>query len=118
LLRIWEDTQIVAGETWRSRIEEELEQSKVAVLLISSSFLTSDFIQREEIPRLLQRRERAGLRIIPLLVRPCAWDNVGWLKPIECRPKSRKFLSRLKTQSEDVLAALAREISRIVKMDG
>ena len=46
----------------------------MASLLVSPDFLDSDFIHSEELSRLLARRERDGIRVVPIIVRPCHAD--------------------------------------------
>jgi tetratricopeptide (TPR) repeat protein len=110
-LSVWDDRKIAAGGAWRTEIETAMERARAAVLLISADFLTSEFIRDTEVPRFLQRRAQDGLRIIPLIVRPCAWQAVGWLAEIGCRPKDGRPLSEgRKAKVEATLAALALEI--------
>ena len=114
---LWEDRQIAAGDGWRDQIATALDQARVAVLLISADFLISEFIRGTEVPRLLQRREKDGLRIIPLIVHPCPWQAVDWLSAIQCRPKDGRVLSKgRKTRVEEDLAALALEIRDLLRM--
>jgi len=84
---LWDDRKIAAGADWRSEIATSLEGARAAVLLISADFLISDFIRGTEVPRLLQLRSTNGLRVIPLIVHPCAWEGVEWLASIQCRPR-------------------------------
>lgn len=112
----WDDRGISAGDEWRSEIEEQLDQAAVAVLLISADFLTSDFIRGQEVPRLLQRRQSEGIRIVPVIVRSCAWKSVSWLAPIQARPRDGKPLAGLaEHQADEALATLAAEIGALVK---
>ena len=60
LLDVWDDQRIGAGQDWFPEIRKAMERARVAILLISHNFLTSDFILREEVPNLLKRRERRG----------------------------------------------------------
>ncbi|HSS49118.1 MAG TPA: hypothetical protein VLX28_09235, partial [Thermoanaerobaculia bacterium] len=95
---------------WFPAIEAAMDRARVAVLLVSADFLTSKFIRGTEVPRFLERR-RAGLRVIPVIVHPCAWQAVDWLAQIQCRPKDGRPLSTgRKAQVEAALAALALEI--------
>jgi hypothetical protein len=115
-LEVWDDRRIDAGDDWLPEITREMERAKVAVLLISVDFLTSKFIRSTEVPSLLARRQSGGLRVIPLIVHPCAWQNVGWLAAIQCRPRDGHPLSKgSKSQVDTDLAALALEISKLLK---
>jgi hypothetical protein len=111
LLEIWEDRQIAAGDDWLPAIESALNTCNTAVLLISANFLTSKFILEEELPQLLKRRQDEGVRVIPLIAKPCAWQSVKWLKKIQARPKGNKALSEMRKPIADAaLAAFAKEV--------
>jgi tetratricopeptide (TPR) repeat protein len=115
ILEVWDDRRIEAGLDWQPEIEQVIERASVAILLVSADFLTSKFILGEEVPRLLERRQKEGLRVIPLIVRPCAWTAVKWLSPIQARPKDGRPLSGgRKHQIEKDLAALAQEVADIL----
>ena len=78
-LDVWDDRRIEAGEDWHPEIETAMAQASVAILMVSADFLTSNFILGEEVPRLLERRHNEGLRVFPVIVRPCQWKQVKWL---------------------------------------
>lgn len=110
-LEIWHDRRIAKGDDWFPEIQEAMERSAVAVLLISKDFLTSRFIQGTEVPHLLKLYRNEGLRVIPLFVRPCAWQVVDWLAAIQGGPKDAKPLSGWSDHDADqTLADLALEI--------
>jgi len=111
-LDLWEDSRIKPGENWYERIQRELRSANAAVLLVSADFLTSNFILKEEVPQLLERREREGLYVTPLIARPCAWQEVTWLRGMQLEPKDGKPLSACKVhQVEKILAMLAVKIA-------
>jgi tetratricopeptide (TPR) repeat protein len=113
---VWDDRKIAAGDGWRSEIETAMARARAAVLLISADFLISEFIRGTEVPQLLQRRAKDGLRVIPLIVRPCPWQGVEWLPEIQCRPKNGRALSEgRKARVEKDLAALALEIQELLR---
>ncbi|NJN90586.1 MAG: toll/interleukin-1 receptor domain-containing protein [Leptolyngbyaceae cyanobacterium SL_5_14] len=63
-LKIWEDTQIRPGAIWRDEIEKALSAAKVAVLLVSPTFLSSKFINQNELPVLLDAAKTEGVHIL------------------------------------------------------
>ena len=116
ILALWHDRLIGAGADWYQEICQAMEAAHVAVLLISAHFLTSSFIQREEVSRLLTRRQQEGLRIVPILVTPCAWEQVPWLARMQLRPIDARPLSAGNDhQIETELTAIAQEIATLIR---
>lgn len=72
-VKSWDDRQIDAGSDWRADIMKGMDRCDLALLLISPAFLASDFIQSVEMTHLLARRKRDGIRVVPIIVRPCLW---------------------------------------------
>jgi AAA+ ATPase superfamily predicted ATPase len=115
LVEVWSDDEIGGGAAWETAIEKALLRARVAVLLISANFLTSEFILGTEVPRLLRRREQEGITVIPVIAKPCAWTQIDWLKPMNLRPKNgRPIWGTDEAQPDDALAAIAEEIAAIV----
>ncbi|MEA2694085.1 MAG: hypothetical protein QOJ16_3472, partial [Acidobacteriota bacterium] len=83
LLATWDDRRIGAGANWLAEIEKAMGSARVAVLLVSADFLTSKFILQKEVPLLLERRAKEGLRVIPVIAKSCTWPRVGWLASIQ-----------------------------------
>jgi hypothetical protein len=116
LLDLWDDRRIGAGEDWEQEIQEAMDAASVAVLLVSAHFLTSRFILGEEVPRLLERRDKEGLHIFPVIVKPCAWQAVGWLSRMQARPKDGRPLSAGDEHQIDTdLAEIATEVHDLLK---
>jgi hypothetical protein len=64
----------------------------------------------------LQRRDQEGLRVFPVIVRPCAWQRVEWLARMQARPRDARPLSAGDGHQVDAdLAAIAEEIADIVE---
>ena len=108
---VWGAWQIKPGDDWFLEIERELNQADVAVMLISADFLSSNFILTEEIPILLRRREQEGMLLIPLVIRPCAWQDIPWLSAIAGGSEDIVVLSGLSEYEQDeALVSLARKV--------
>lgn len=72
-VEIWDDSKIQAGDQWRTEIDRALQRATAAILLVGPGFLASDFITREELPRLLDAANKGGTRIYPLVVGYCGY---------------------------------------------
>jgi hypothetical protein len=67
----WSDKRLKAGVNWRQEIEQAMLECRVAILLISTDFLASDFIMTNELPTLLAAAKERGVNIIPIILAPC-----------------------------------------------
>jgi hypothetical protein len=120
LVSLCEDTQLEVGEDWYQQLNEKMLNARLGLLLISAPFLSSKFIREEEIRRLFTQHQEGGMKIYPLLVRPCPWERVAWLAKLQLRPQDGK--RRAKALSifegaarEQILVDVANEIAGLVK---
>jgi predicted acylesterase/phospholipase RssA len=60
---VWDDSQIDAGANWLDEIQNELRSTRVAVLIVTSKFLISDFIRDTELPAILRAKDEDNLQI-------------------------------------------------------
>lgn len=115
LLSVWDDRQIAAGDDWYPEIAKAIESAQIAILLISANFLSSKFILGKEVPALLERREKEGLRVIPFILKHCNWQEIPWLAEIQGRPLYNKPLSSFDENNRDYhLSELAREVNELL----
>jgi len=70
----WNEQQIRPGTLWREEIRRAIELSSVAVLLVSAPFIASDYITKDELPRLLDAAAKNGLVILCVAVGTCRYD--------------------------------------------
>ena len=70
----WEDTKLRGGDKWRDEITAAINKANVAILLVSTDFLSSDFITSDELPPILRKAASDGTRILPLIVAPCSFE--------------------------------------------
>jgi WD40 repeat protein len=113
----WDDRRIEGGADWFEEIQEALARASVAILLISADFLTSEFILSQEVPKLLERRSREGLPVIPVVVRTCAWKRVEWLERIQTRPTAGQALASFEgDHCDQELTKIAEEVLNILQV--
>jgi hypothetical protein len=65
----WSDKEIDLGANWKEEIEKTMKESNVAILLVTSSFVSSQFIQKVELAEFFKRKAKDGYLILPILVR-------------------------------------------------
>lgn len=111
----WDDGEISASQDWGNVIQDAINKAKVAVLLVSPDFLCSQFINKVELNWLLSQREEGKLNVVPVIVRPCPWEVVEWLAPIQLHPSDGTALSRgSEHQIEEHLKQLVLEVDRLI----
>lgn len=69
---LWCDTAILVGEQWRGEILHAIESCNVGLLLVSPAFLGSDFIDREELPRLIGDAKKP---VVPVMLQPVSFER-------------------------------------------
>jgi len=90
LVEFWVDRDLTAGEEWNRGIREQLETMDVFVLLVSDHALVSDYIDRVEITRALERREQGTAEVVPVILQRCQWKACGRLNHLIALPTDGK----------------------------
>jgi hypothetical protein len=115
LIQLWSDDQIGAGVEWEQEISRAIAEAKVAILLITANYLTTDFILGQEVPALLKRHQQEGLVIFPIIATACAWRTVDWLAKMKVWPKDGPVWREGGSHVDEELAEIALEIAKIVR---
>src|SRR5215813_2256092 len=100
-LKFWSDRDLDPGDDWLDQMKTALSIARAAIFLVSPDFLTSKFIQNEEVPYFLKQRAEHGLRILPIIIRPCNWRAIDWLARLLVLPRDTKPLSERDGQELD-----------------
>ncbi len=107
----WSDRRLAFGDQWRQEIDAALGRARFALLLTSADFMASDFINRVELPRLLDAANKGGCRVIPIHVRPSSFMEAPELARFQAANSPSRTLSEMTAdQSERVLDDVARSL--------
>ncbi|GAB3009416.1 hypothetical protein GCM10027184_79310 [Saccharothrix stipae] len=113
-LDVWSDHRIELGEKWQQEITRALARARVALVLVSADSLASDYINSEELPRLLAAAEEGGCRIIPVLVGPSLFDETPALNRFQGVPAKTTLSELPPHDGERVLADLAAKLATLL----
>ncbi len=75
----WSDQDIQPGDLWHKMIKERIGQSHIALMLVSQYFLDSEYCLNVEIPSFIQKAEKEGLLIFPIMLSTCLYNEHDWL---------------------------------------
>jgi hypothetical protein len=93
----WHDRKIGAGKEWAGEISEHLESAQIILLLVSSSFLASDYCHDVEMRRALKRHKRGQARVIPVILRSVDWHGAEFGK-LQALPRDGKPVTSWKNR--------------------
>ncbi|MBL7827142.1 MAG: toll/interleukin-1 receptor domain-containing protein [Saprospiraceae bacterium] len=119
---VWEDSQILSGQEWEPVIKEKLAEADIIVMLVSSDYFASDYINRVEVPMAMNQQAEGRSQVVPVLLRPCLFDLMPYSK-YEFLPKTthdQKLVAvDLWENMDDALAVVVRRIHELIrKMQG
>jgi tetratricopeptide (TPR) repeat protein len=116
-LNAWSDQFIIPSDDWEAEIMDSMKVASLAIFLVSTDFLASDFIIKKEVPFLLKRQKEEGLRIFPIIVKPCSWKEIGWLKRIQVYPSGSNPLSTCdENQIDEHFVEIAKQIKQVINL--
>lgn len=118
ILDIWADTKIIAGMQWREEIQNAIESSTVAIVLVSADFLASDFIDEHELPKILSRAKTGGTTILPVIVSPCLFVGSGIDVFQSVNSPDSPLVEMVPAERERTLVKLAQVISQKLTAEG
>ena len=102
LIEAWHDRKISAGQEWAGAIDANLEQADIILLLVSASFLASDYCNDIELRRALERHERGEARVIPVILKPADWTSSPFAR-LQALPGNAKPVTKYSNRDEAFL---------------
>ncbi|MEZ4601355.1 MAG: toll/interleukin-1 receptor domain-containing protein [Syntrophotaleaceae bacterium] len=105
-IEAWHDRRIVAGAELAHKISQNLEIADVILLLVSSDFLASDYCYDVEMKRAMERHAAGEARVIPVILRPCDWQDAPFGKLL-ATPPDGKPVTRFPTLDDAFVLVVA-----------
>jgi cold shock CspA family protein len=110
LIEWWHDREISPGWEWEEAIDKHLRTADIVLLLVSPTFMGSEYVYEKEIRVAVEKHERGEARVIPIIVRPADWE---WppLNKLQAIPKDAKPITTWRNQDEawlDVVRGIRR----------
>jgi len=109
----WHDRMIGAGDEWKGEIDKNLEEAELILLLVSASFLASDYCYDIELKRAIERHKAGAARVIPVILRPCDWQASPFAK-FQSLPRDGRAITSWQNRDE-AFTDVARGIRRAVE---
>jgi hypothetical protein len=88
---------------WKQQIENALADSNIAILIISNDFLISDIIRSKELPKILEKSDQEGTKVICLIARPCRFLYHSELSKFQAVNPPNKPLSSLSQNDREIV---------------
>lgn len=112
-ITIWQDQEIPLGTNWEDQILTHLNEADLILLLISASFIASNYCWNREVEIALERHKAGTARVIPVLLKPALWQNTP-LGQIQALPTGAKPITQWNDQ-EAAFEDIARGIQSTAK---
>ncbi len=113
-ITLWHDGEIPPGAEWESAIAHHLDQADIILLLISPSFMHSEYCRGKEMRRAIERHKTGEVHVIPILLRPTpAWEATA-LGSVQALPTHAKPVTTWRMRDE-AFANIAEGITHVIQ---
>jgi uncharacterized protein with LGFP repeats len=112
---VWADTKIEPGDLWKVEIAEALSSAKVAILLVSQSFLASDFIDQHELPPILAASEEEGLKIFWVAIDHCLYEKTEIARYQAVGNPAEPLMALLQSEQDKILKVLCQKVIKAME---
>jgi hypothetical protein len=116
-IKPWQDRAIEAGTEWDAEIKARLESAGVILLLITPRFIAPSTAFDKEMQRSMERHAAGTARVIPIIMKPCDWQDTPFSK-LQVLPKDAKPVTSWSDQDEallNVVQGIRRAVESLAK---
>ncbi|MCC6283273.1 MAG: toll/interleukin-1 receptor domain-containing protein [Saprospiraceae bacterium] len=112
-LTVWYDGEILPGQDWDKAIKTQLATADIVLLFISKYFFNSEYIEREDLKKALERHGKGETIVVPVIVKPCLWDAHPEISALQVLPKDGKAVSGW-TDADEAFSDVARGVQKLM----
>ena len=113
LISTWHIREIGAGEDWQQQVDIHLESAHIILLLISSSFMASQYCDSMEMTRAMERHQQGKARVIPVLLRHVLFTGAPFAM-LKMLPSNGKPVANWRSR-DSAFVDIALGIERVVR---
>jgi len=109
----WQDQEIPPGADWEDQIDTHLNEADMILLLISSSFIASNYCWNKEVQIALERHKAGTAKVIPIILKPTLWQDtpLGRLQVLPTKAKPIVQWDNQDAAFEDVARGIQKAVN-------
>lgn len=107
----WSDRYILAGDDIDRDVREALKSADIIALLVSPSFLASDYCYEREMEEAVARHERGEARVLPIIARACQWEETPFGRLRGTPTDNKPIMSRSWPDKDEAWNIVAKDIA-------
>lgn len=111
----WHDRKIPPGQEWEKHIDSKLREAEIILLSVSPSFIESKYCYDIEVREALKRHDANEAHVIPIILRPCAWEEAPFSK-LQALPKDGRPVSQWEDRDQ-VCLDIAKSVMKVARRD-
>ncbi len=92
-IKVWSDREINPGVQWEQEIVRHLDTADIILILVSPAYYNSEYIHRVEIKRAVERHQRSEAKVLPIIVRPCSFEDDPVVSSLQLLPTDGKAVT-------------------------
>ncbi len=113
-ITLWHDGEIPPGAEWEPAIAHHLDHADIILLLISPSFMHSEYCRGKEMRRAIEWHKTGEVQVIPIIMRPTsAWKTTD-LGSLQALPTHAKPVTTWRIRDE-AFADIAEGITKVIQ---
>lgn len=107
----WHDRMISAGSQWEDEIHDSLDSADIILLLISPSFVASEYCWGSELTRSMERHLNGEATVVPVILRDVDWAGAPFGN-LQALPKDARPVTQWEDRDQ-AFAEICRSIRRV-----